>query len=482
MTSGKKMLRSIDRELRELRTTVASQSSVLATTSRYLADVRHEQADAYRELARIRLDQIREEAIAGALAASDQHARKLLERHERMLVEAADAVEKAAAAVEDLEDRREAQRAVAEEAALELERAIEATEARLADEPAYQDQVEATARAREVAGQAAGKAELAEADRVEKGAPYEADPLFMYLWGLDYGTDAYSALPLFRTLDGWVAGLCGYREARRNYRLLTELPVRMREHADQVAADAEEAEAALDGLEEEAFLADGHGPVREKATREQAELEAIDAELSSTEEEHLKATHRHAELAAGTDETSREALETVLSAIRGRDLRALRTEVKRTPLPEDDELVAKLLELESEEGFLQDRVALESSTVETSEKVLGDLEWVRRRFKRAGYDGPHAKFRGDDFLKGLVAELTRRAISRDTLWTSIRRRYRAKPTSAGMPWSTGSFGRSLTRSIGRTSFPSVRSGSFGVGSFKTGGSFGGGGFKTGGKF
>ena len=80
------------------------------------------------------------------------------------------------------------------------------------------------------------KAEQAERDLAEKRVPYEADPLFMYLWNRGFGTGAYRASNLVRYFDRKVARLVGYQDARVNYAMLLELPVRIREHAERLKA------------------------------------------------------------------------------------------------------------------------------------------------------------------------------------------------------------------------------------------------------
>ena len=78
------------------------------------------------------------------------------------------------------------------------------------------------------------KATQAAADREEKRRPYEADPLFMYLWRRRFGTRDYRAGNLVRYLDRKVAHLIGYEAARVNYAMLMELPERLREHVERL--------------------------------------------------------------------------------------------------------------------------------------------------------------------------------------------------------------------------------------------------------
>jgi hypothetical protein len=78
------------------------------------------------------------------------------------------------------------------------------------------------------------KAAQAEADRQQKRQPYEADPLFMYLWRRGYGTGAYKASNLVRFFDRKVAHLIDFETARVNFTMLMELPERLREHAERM--------------------------------------------------------------------------------------------------------------------------------------------------------------------------------------------------------------------------------------------------------
>src|SRR3954468_17364573 len=66
------------------------------------------------------------------------------------------------------------------------------------------------------AARAEEKAAQAEADRDEKRRPYEADPLFMYLWRRRYGTRDYQASNLVRFFDRKVAHLIDFETARIN--------------------------------------------------------------------------------------------------------------------------------------------------------------------------------------------------------------------------------------------------------------------------
>src|SRR5687767_15112490 len=78
------------------------------------------------------------------------------------------------------------------------------------------------------------KADQAEKDLSEK----QADPLFMYLWERGYGSPSYRAGKFARFLDRKLARLIGFDEARQNYSVLVNLPVRLREHVERLRSKA----------------------------------------------------------------------------------------------------------------------------------------------------------------------------------------------------------------------------------------------------
>jgi hypothetical protein len=84
---------------------------------------------------------------------------------------------------------------------------------------------------------AEAKAVQADKDLQEKRRPYEADPLFMYLWRRRFGTPEYRGKGLARYLDRRVATLIAFDGARRNYAVLIELPTRLQEHAERLRAE-----------------------------------------------------------------------------------------------------------------------------------------------------------------------------------------------------------------------------------------------------
>src|SRR5690606_12176750 len=218
----------------------------------------------------------------------------------------------------------------------------------LAEDEAYAAQLEQAERADAIADEAERKTSEAEHDRVGKGAPYEADPLFMYLWRRGFGTAAYSANPLARLLDRAVARLIGFDRARPNYWMLLEIPTRLRAHAERVRAVATAEVDRLKALELAAADAAGVPPARAAVEAEERRLDELDDGIEAAERGIAELRERRAAYAAGEDASMRSALEMLAAELRSAGVEALRRQAAATPSAEDDRVVADIVEHEEE--------------------------------------------------------------------------------------------------------------------------------------
>ena len=125
-------------------------------------------------------------------------------------------------------------------------------------------------------------------DRKEKGEPYEQDPLFLYLWKRGYGTSEYRANPLTRYLDDWVAGLCGYGDARANYAMLNEIPRRLQEHSEKLRSQANIEFEKLEQLESKAAEADGIPALQQALADTRNALAELDDQLARAAQDSIR--------------------------------------------------------------------------------------------------------------------------------------------------------------------------------------------------
>lgn len=512
MSSGRDVLGAIQRSLSEAQGRTADLDARLGEAQARLVQLDAARARELQALARWRVAQLAApEGLVARLVEAERQARALLDRRDAEAVRLQERLTQAGTRATELGAERARAQDALEAAADALDAAEAATQARLAADPAFQAAGDRAREAERTAVHADAKATASEAERDEKGRAYRADPLFDYLWRRGFGTPAYRASPLVRTLDRWVARLVRYDDARPNYARLLELPERLRAHATAVGADADAALAALRRLEEEARLADGLPALDDARRAAEQRLAEVDARIEAHAGERRAALQAYEALVAGEDPHTREAVAFLTSEFGREDLQTLRRAALATPMPEDDAIVARLLDLERAREAAA-TAARELKEVATRDRTrASDLEELRRRFTGQGFDRPGTTFADATLIGTLLVQLLQGAVTRDALWRVLEQQRRYAPPRTDPNFGSGSFGRGSPwtgsgtgsrpsggfggtgRAGGGGGLPSgggfkpsgggfKPGGSVGGGGFRTGGSVGGKGFRTGGKF
>ena len=473
--------------------------------SRRRADLARLKAEGYRELARMRLDIIKSGADE-TLSAAEQQANKLLAEHATFLATIGDKVAAAETALKDKEARRRSGETDVDAALNAYETLTAQVESEVQSDPGYLALKQGYEEAKAVALRAEQKLELAKTDRSEKGKPYEADPLFSYLWERKFRTPDYNKGGLSRMLDNWVAKLCRYDEAYLNYARLTELPDRIAEHMSSMRLEEAEAQAAIERFEAQKLEERGANKLAGELVQAREKLKALDAEMTAAEATHRSLREQQERAASGDSgpqEKARLVLEEGLAKASFPDLKVLAAE---TTTPEDDKVVDMLIRLRTEE--LQMEVNWRNVEALPSRRRAGadTLETVRRRFKEAGLDSPYVLVLRGAFEAALEAYGKGPSPDGNALWRAIQATIRQAPrddddyfggrrrgknigvgevvagviigevikqATRGGRWGGGGWGGGFGGGGG---------GSSGGGGFKTGGRIGGGGFKTGGRF
>ncbi len=473
MWTGKNALGSIDRALDEMRKQVRDLDEVIQTTSTDLVELAQARGERFKRLAEVRLDSISGGVVVKGLDEADRRVKEILQERARQLASLKEQIAAAEEERVELEARREAQREQVGETAERLDRAEAATQRRLESDAEHRAQLEAARRVDAVAERAEEKTEQALRDRAQKGAPYESDPLFMYLWRRGFGTSDYAANSLTRALDGWVAKLCGYRDARPNYAMLVQIPERLGEHARRLRAAADGEFEQLERLEKAARAADGIPEGQAELGRAQAALDQIDARIAEHEATFRSLMGQRQTYVAGRDDTFQRAVGTLVEEFERDKLPSLLRQAKATPAAEDDVLVHELIDMEHREQELREVLVEHRRMHERALDRLGELEAVRQRFKRERYDDVHSGFANQGLIAMVLKEFLRGVASSDDLWGSIRRNQNYEPIESNPDFGTGSLRR---RGGGSWHFPFPKGGRGG------GGLGGGGGFRTGGGF
>lgn len=490
MLSGRQVLESVDERLaRAEREARAAQAEVDTLAARRDA-LRTEEAAALRDLARLRVTALQggraslerlDAAEAQALAALTAR-RALLADADARLAERRNAAAETAAA-------RDAATSALRQAEAAARAKLEAARAALERNPDWQRQRDAVAEAGRVAERAAQKARLAEQDLAAKGKPYLADPIFAYLWKRGYGTPAYRASPLVRMLDGWAARIARFEPARRAYAMLADLPRQLATHAVRMA---ETAQAAAQDLAAQERQTAGLPPDAEHAAL-QAAVEAAEERHEAAQSALAEAEAARNRLAGTDDEATRQAVASLEAALAQAPLRALRDAALRTPMPDDDALVARLERAGAERATIEGRLPQEQAEATAAWRRLDELRALRQEARQRGVQGSGFDFQSGALVGALLGEVLRGGLSRGGFFDRLGSRQLPGGVLGDGPWGSpwgqgqgsGGFGFPPAGPWGGGLGGGGDSGGFGGdGGFRTGGGMdsGGGGFRTGGGF
>ena len=493
MTTGRQALGTIQGAIAQEQQRLGDVERRMSEASRRLAELDVGRGEAIEALARLRLEHLEQGRAAQRVADADARVLAMLERRQDRIDALHADLERLATTTAAAEADRERGADALEDAETVLDAAEATTQARLESDEAYRTARTSAQEDARTADHAAEKAAQSAEERTEKERAYHDDPLFMYLWRRRFGTSGYRAAAPIRWLDGKVARHVGYEGARLHYTRLQELPERLREHAERVAERADAAHAALAALDRAARDADGVSTLEAARDEAATALAAADERLAALALERDAAHEALERTARGEDDDYLEALTFLASELGREDLQALRSAALATPFPEDDAIVARLLDLE------QDRETTDATLRELKEiaarnrERVRDLDRLRGDYTRQRMDQPGSTFADGTLVATVLAQFLQGSMTRDALWRVLQQQRRQAPQRSDPTFGSGGFGRGSPWSSGggaprppsiprAPSLPRPPSGGFGGGGFRTGGRIGGGGFRTGGKF
>lgn len=398
-------------------------------------------ADRLKELARVRLKYLSGSDILTRIETTDRQALALLQARATSIASLQAKLDEAEARRADLETRRGALADELERAHTAIDEAEAAVQERLKTDEQYLAQKRAATEAERVAVHADEKATLSEQEQDSKGASYRADPLFMYLYRRGYGTPAYRARGLTRWLDGKVARLIGYHDARPNYARLLDLPLRLREHASYVGAQADEEFERLKALDQRARADAGIGELETAKADAATRLEQADAAIHAAAEANQALLAQAETYAKGEDAQYRQAV-TYLSSEFGRDdVRVLRQQALATPFPEDDVIVAQVLDLEDERARRAQTIDELKKVVEANRARVSELESIRREYTQRQYDAPGSSFSNGALIGAVLSQLLAGTLSKQSFWNVLAQERRYRQPASDPTFGSGGFGR-----------------------------------------
>ncbi len=449
--SGPKALRALDDAIKDIRREENDIAKRLSRSAERLGKIQESEAELYRKLAAVRLDERVQREIDSKLTRAEREARDELKSHAAQVAESEKLLKELDRDIATL--AKERNRALKElDGAQEKLKGISSRIAEVIErDPTYQKKRAEAEALQAIAEESIKKTEQAEADQEKKGRPYRDDPLFMYLWEAGYGTQNYRANNLIRWLDGMVARFIRYREARPNFAMLNEIPLRLREHAEAQMARAKQAEDALDRMEQAAIEKAGGKPLADAIEKARQRLEELDRKMLEAENLRDQQAEKMRELAQGNQPAFVRARDNLAQALQSRELGELVAEARKTATREDDALLSKISQIRAralDENKEADELGKRLKVIEQRRRELEDIEW---EFKKSRFDDPRSQFRKDDLVGDLLGEFLRGAITAATYWNHWQRsqNWRADTRNWG-----GSIG--LPRSGRRDNFGSTR--------------------------
>lgn len=488
--SGPEALRSLDEALRDIRREEDEIAKRLARSAELVTKFKETESELLRQLAEVRLDPSVQAALTGRLSQAEVKARELLSKHGADLDAAEGELKGLDAQIAALAKERTEQAAAAEKAQGELKVLADKVSVEAVKNPEYAEKRKAAEQLAQVAGESIRKTEQAEADREQKGRPYRDDPLFMYLWERGFGTKNYRENNLIQYFDSLIARLVGFPEARVNFAMLNEIPLRLREHAERQQQIAQAAVDEVTRLEKAAVDAAGGKPTRELLEKAQARIAAIDQEMVAAEDKRDEQAREQRELAQGSDPAFSSAVSGLAEALGREDIKTLLAEARATETGQDDTIVKQIDETRQRASEEDGDSREQKSRLKTLAARRRELEDIQYEFKKQNFDNPRSTFREDKLVGDLLNDFLRGGITAADYWGQWRRsqnwtggveprqQQQDSPwggNSGGFQWPDSSFGGGP--SGGR------RDGGFGGGWGRLptgGGGFGGGGSSGGG--
>jgi hypothetical protein len=486
--SSRDALSEVENAIAGVRSNENRLAQVLASAAQEAERQRKQLAESFRSLALIRLDALMRNEIVGDLDAAERRALALLRTYKSTLDQLLIRHGGAQSAVVTAEADHRAKTAAVETAGAPIKTLQFEVEKKMTADPGWVAQKARLTDVTNIAQAADDKAKHSEADLGAKRKPYEADPLFMYLWKRKFATADYKAGNFARFFDRWVARLVGYDTARPNYMHLNEIPLRLREHAKELVTRVEAEDRKLEEIERAGLIDAGILALETKLATAQAELKAATATLAKAQATLAAMDQERTKLLDEGDRRAHdEALAVLSQAIAREDLQTMYREARTTKTTDDDRLVQHIELTQSAIAKAEAEVTKIRDETREIARRRSELEGVRDKVRAKNYDGPWGQFEvnNSDMLADLIGGIVRGAIQGAVLWDVFDRSY-----SKRRDWDDDDDDRDdddddrrKRGSWGSNRSPRFRLPSSGfpkIGGIKIGGK--GGGFRTGGRF
>ena len=455
--TGRETLDSIEKALQDVSDHVTRLTAALDKANQDKARLVAQRLDAFEDLAEFRA---RLAVIDGVIDEADQlsiQVRTMLQARQKTLNGLKRRESQAQARRDQLLAVRKEIETEIDRMETSLDRVAERARQALMEDPDYRARVSRYEALTEIVGKAADKAAKSLAEEAEKGAPYRGDPLFMYLWERKYGTSAYQATGIVRWLDGWVARLIGYHDARANFAILTQIPKKLAEHVERLRESLKAEKAAIDSLEAKKIHDIAPPEFEAKLDAARVERDKHTAELDQINAELVETGNQLRIYAEGGDESFRQAIERTRDFLEGQQINVLLDEAQKTDDPADEKIISVIDKLADEIAALDKLARSKREELDKAFARKQELLRLAAEFRRARYDEPGSVFEPGSGTEVLLQQLLTGLITAAEYWarTQGNQRWRTRPGDSYRRGSSFPSGRGRSRG---SSGPDFRTG------------------------
>ena len=441
MLTGIQALSSIDNSLQTVKNEIHRIDHELSQLTAQLAENRQQQARTIQHIAKVRLDSISDGSLLDRLSAADQEVIQILQQRQKTLAALDNTIQSHQQQQDKLENERQTLLTQANNLADELARKEAEIQSTLQKDQEY---ITALSRAQEadgIADEAERKAHDSAESLEEKGKPYQADELFMYLWNRKYGTTEYKNYnPITRLLDGWVARKAKYHQARANYWNIQEIPKRLIQHATSVREQADAFIDDIQALEEQALESGGAKSLQLDLEKLRTDIDQCDDNITLAEKQINELIFQHGQFASADDPQMQRCLETLKTAIEHQSISGLRQVVMATRSPEDNHLLDDLNRYQNHYQDIKGDIDSLRNAHNSKLSRLKELEDVRRNFKRHRYDDTRSGFGNDAIIGSILGQFLEGLVNGSEVWRVIQRNQRHRDVGAWPDFGSGGLG------------------------------------------
>ncbi len=416
--TGGQILSDIDHKAQEIRYNL---SRLNEKTSQLLIEIeedRKKEANLYMQLAKAKAIQSEEEDLPALLSGAEREAFRLLKQRDELLRRFDIQAQELQDNLKKFEEQRSSLNDSLISDRMAMDNLRQKTLSNLQSNPEFQEYKKTIEKTREQIERTMHKIPVIQQDHQIKTAAYHTDPLFNHLWDAQYGTSSYNRSRFYRNLDRWVARICRYEQARRNYALLSALPKKFETHRNMLESKLESQITEMRAFLEKAVMEAGGQNYQVKIEKGQSELSALDADIAQMETNYEKVLNEKKLIVSRQDEISSAATMQLGKFLKNKTLIQLKIDAAATRSLDDDEIVRGLFMTEDSIRNKEVRLSEYQNLILREEQRLADINSVRRNYKDRNYDRDTRGHDGQTFSV-LLGQLLGGILANQVFWRLV---------------------------------------------------------------